>query len=48
MPSIKNTRGPTREQLTDQQWQNVSCLFETIERIGKRLRLAEALAKGQA
>lgn len=28
--------GPTREQLTDEQWSSVSRLFETIERIARK------------
>lgn len=45
MAITKDKRGPTREQLTGQQWSNVCSLFETLERIGKRLAAEGRLVK---
>lgn len=37
MKPAKLKQGPTREQLTDEQWSHASSLFDTLQRIGKRL-----------
>ena len=41
MATTKDKRGPTREQLTEGEWENVCRLFETLERIGKRIALSK-------
>lgn len=41
MSRSNGKRGPTREQMTDQQWEHVCGLFDTIERVRKRLAVAK-------